>query len=130
MILSSCASKNEFSKEKVCSDSSLKYLKHPANLSKFKTYPNKLIEELNATQRSIQLCYEDFRNRSGFEEFNTCLVVGIDHLGRTEFFNFSSKEIPLDETFIRCARSVTSSIAYSMYGKDYILVQSYQFFKN
>lgn len=64
------------------------------------------------------------------EEFNTCLIVGEDVGGVLEFYNFGSQEVELDQSFIQCAKSATSSIDYSAYGSNYILIQSYQFYVN
>lgn len=129
ILISSCASKKpEFVKEKVCSNQALKYLKNPRN--KFKRAPNnpKLIQAMTNTSRSMQLCYEDFKNRTGYEEFNTCLVVGVNGNRQTEFYNFGSQDVPLDKTFMNCAKAVTNSVPYSKYGSNYILIQSYQFY--
>lgn len=129
LFLNSCASeKPKFVKEKVCSHEALKYLNNPRNQHKrFYSSPS-LIMEIANTSKSMQLCYEDFKNRTGHEEFNTCLVVGVDHWGNTDFFNFSSQEIKLDQEFLNCARSVTGSVPYSKYGTNYIMIQSYQFY--
>lgn len=129
ILISSCASnKPEFVKEKVCSNQALKYLKNPRN--KYKRAPSspKLIQAMTNTTRSMQLCYEDFKNRTGHEEFNTCLVVGVNNSRRTEFYNFGSKDVQLDKAFMDCARAVTSSVPFNKYGSNYILIQSYQFY--
>lgn len=128
-LIGSCATeKPRFIKEKVCSNESLKYLRNPRN--KIKRAPNnpKLIQDVANTTRSMQLCYEDFKNRTGEEEFNTCLVVGVDEYGGLEFFNFGSQDVNLDRQFINCAKAVTKSIPYSAYGSNYILIQSYSFY--
>lgn len=129
ILISSCASnKPEFVKEKVCSNQALKYLKNPRN--KYKRAPSspKLIQAMTNTTRSMQLCYEDFKNRTGHEEFNTCLVVGVNNSRRTEFYNFGSKDVQLDKAFMDCARAVTRSVPFNKYGSNYILIQSYQFY--
>lgn len=129
ILISSCASnKPEFVKEKVCSNQALKYLKNPRN--KYKRAPSspKLIQAMTNTTRSMQLCYEDFKNRTGHEEFNTCLVVGVNNSRRTEFYNFGSKDVQLDKAFMDCARAVTRSVPFTKYGSNYILIQSYQFY--
>ncbi|MCM2351059.1 MAG: hypothetical protein NDI69_13640 [Bacteriovoracaceae bacterium] len=129
VFLGSCASeKPKFVKEKVCSREALKYLNNPRNKHKRSHSSPSLMTEIANTSKSMQLCYEDFKNRTGYEEFNTCLVVGVDHWGNTEFLNFSSREIKLDQAFLDCARSVTGSVPYSKYGTNYILIQSYQFY--
>ncbi len=129
MFISSCASeKPRFIKEKVCSNESLKYLKNPRNLSKRAPQSAALIHEMAKSSKGMQACYENFRNRSGHEEFNTCLVVGVNEYSQTEFYNFSSQQITLDQKFMNCARNVTKKIPYEKYGRNYILIQSYQFF--
>lgn len=126
-----CASERpKFVKEKTCSQVSLKYLKNPRNQFKQPANNPHLTYKLAETQKSMQLCYEDFRNRSGIEEFNTCLVVGVDYLGNLDFYNFSSEEVKLDQAFINCAMAVTNSVQYSEFGRNYILVQAYQFYAN
>lgn len=128
-LITSCASdKPEFVKEKVCSTQALKYLKNPRN--KYKRAPQSpaLIQAMANTSRSMQLCYEDFKNRTGHEEFNTCLVVGVNEARQTEFYNFGSRDVPLDRTFMNCAKAVTRSIPFQRYGSNYILIQSYQFY--
>jgi hypothetical protein len=129
VLVAACASKkNDFSQDKVCSKDSVKYLSHPKNKSKTTVMSSELLNELAKTQQSMQLCYEDLRNRTGHEEFDTCLVVGVDKRGKTEFYNFAAQGSPLDERFLNCARGVTKKIPYGKYGKNYILVQSYQFY--
>lgn len=128
-FLSSCSTpKQKFVKEKVCSNQALKYLKNPRNKMK-RVSPNPaLIQEMAKTTRDMQLCYEDFKNRTGQEEFNTCLVVGVDEDGFLDFYNFSSEEVNLDQGFLSCARAVTKNVPFQSYGTNYILIQSYRFF--
>lgn len=129
VLFSACASERPaFVKEKVCSTESLKYLKNPRNKYKRAIRSPALFMDIANTTKSMQLCYEDFKNRTGYEEFNTCLVVGIDHIGRTDFLNFSSREINLDQSFMNCAKAVAATVPYSKYGKNFILIQSYQFY--
>jgi hypothetical protein len=129
ILISSCATeKPKFVKEKVCSNQALKYLKNPRNKYKRALRNPQLIQALANTSRSMQLCYEDFKNRTGHEEFNTCLVVGVNETNQMEFYNFGSKDVPLDRTFVNCARAVTQSVPFSRYGSNYILIQSYQFY--
>lgn len=129
LFLTACSSpRPKFKKENVCSYEALRYLRNPRNVMKTRRPSPQLIQEMTKTSRNMQLCYEDFRLRSGVDEFNTCLVVGIDDAGETEFYNFGSNEVELDEQFIRCARSVTQNVPYSAYGTNYILIQSYQFY--
>lgn len=129
LTLLSCASeKPRFVKENVCSQEALKYLRNPRNQYKTTYTGPSLIAEMAATSTQMQQCYEEFKFRTGQEEFNTCLVVGVDYSGNVDFFNFSSQEVQFDQAFISCAQRVTSSVPYSQFGKNYILIQSYQFY--
>lgn len=129
LLVNSCASeKPKFVKEKVCTAEALRYLRNPRNKEKRALNNPLLIQSMASTTRSMQLCYEDFRNRTGYEEFNTCLVVGVDERGELEFYNFGSKEIKLDDKFMRCAKAVTDSVPYTAFGSNYILIQSYKFY--
>lgn len=128
-LMTSCASdKPEFKKEKVCTSQALKYLRNPRNKYKRAPQSPELIQALANTSRSMQLCYEDFKNRTGQEEFNTCLVVGVNEASQLEYYNFGSREVTLDKSFMNCARAVTKSVPFSQYGSNYILIQSYQFY--
>lgn len=129
VLMSACATERPtFVKEKVCSTEALKYLKNPRNKYKRAISSPALFMDIANTTKSMQLCYDDFKNRTGYKEFNTCLVVGIDQRGNTDFLNFSSREINLDRTFLNCAKAVAASVPYSKYGKNFILIQSYQFY--
>lgn len=129
VIFASCSTeKPRFKKDNVCSYEALRYLKNPRNKEKRALNNPQLIQDVAATTRSMQLCYEDFKSRTGAEEFNTCLVVGVDSFGEMEFYNFGSREAELDETFLKCAKTVTKDVPFSSYGTNYILIQSYQFY--
>lgn len=117
-----------FRKEEVCTDQSLKYLRNPRNKTKRAIHNPLLIKQMASSTRQMQGCYEQFKDRTGFDEFNTCMVVGVDEAGKLEFFNFGSKQVPLDHEFMRCARKVTGAIPYQSYGQNYILIQSYKFY--
>jgi hypothetical protein len=127
--ISACThKKSEFIKETTCSRESLKYLKNPQNFKKRAPQNYELVQRMANTQRSMQLCYEDFKNRTGKDEFKTCLVVGVDPKGETEYYNFSSQEVELDKTFLECAHTITRNIPYAAYGRNYILIQAYNFY--
>jgi hypothetical protein len=129
LLISSCATeKTKFNKEKVCSHEALRYLRNPRNIEKRALNNPKLIQDVAASKRGMQLCYEDFKGRTGHDEFTTCVVVGVDGAGDMEFYNFDSKEVELDDQFMRCAKDVTNSIPYSSYGTNYVLIQSYDFY--
>jgi len=128
ILFSSCSAFRPFEKEKVCSRNALAYLKNPRNKTKRAPMSPRLNQELLNTQNGMQLCYEDFKRRTGKEEFQTCMVVGVDRRGKTEYFDFSSKDLPLDRKFLRCAQAVTRRVPFQKYGKNYILIQSYNFY--
>jgi hypothetical protein len=129
LYISSCASeKKPFNKNNTCSNESLKYLKNPRNQDKVHLRSPELLNELAKSRVGIQQCYEDYGKRSDQKEFSTCMVVGVDQEGSLEFFNFGSREVQLDKKFIDCAKAVTRPSSFSKYGKNYILIQSYQFF--
>lgn len=129
-LVVSCASeKPKFSPAKVCSQESVRYLKHPRNNQKHYISSPNLNYKMSSTKESMQLCYEDFKNRTGHnDDFNTCLVVGVDEYGVMDFYNFSSEEAKLDKKFMNCAAQVMGQVDFSSFGWNYILVQSYQFY--
>jgi hypothetical protein len=127
-LITSCSTFKPFEKEKICSRNALSYLKLPKNKTKRAPMSPHLNQEMLNTQDGMQLCYEDFKRRTGKEEFQTCMVVGVDQRGKTEYFDFSSKEASLDKVFLRCAQAVTKKVPYPKYGKNYILIQSYNFY--
>lgn len=87
------------------------------------------MRKIASTKRSMQMCYEDFKNRTGHDdEFNTCLVVGVDENGSMDFYNFSTNEAKLDKKFMNCVAGVMGTIDFTSYGWNYLLVQSYQFY--
>ncbi len=128
LLLMSCATPDrKFSSEKTCSNESLNYIKKNQRSKKFLFSPA-LTAALQETQTTMQGCYEAYRARTGKEEFNTCLVVGVNGRGRTEYFEFSSKEVQLDKEFIKCAHTVTKKLQYGKHGTNYVMLQSYQFY--
>lgn len=128
--LVSCASdKPKFSPTKTCSSDSIKYLQSPHNQTKRYLDNPYLREKIAKTRRSMQLCYEDFKNRSGEDEdFNTCMVIGVDEYGLMEYYNFSSNDVKLDRQFVECANQVANSVDFSSFGWNYLLVHTYRFY--
>lgn len=128
IVSAACSTKKEFVKENVCSPNALTYIKRSkGRLVKVPKDPL-LRFQLDQTQKGMQQCYADYMKRTGHEEFQTCMVVGVDGLGRMEYFNFSSQDIHSDQAFIQCAVKVTKKIPFWRYGKNYILLQSYNFY--
>lgn len=128
LLVSSCGSFKPFIKEKVCAPHAVSYITKSTGRSKSPPLTPMLRQKLEETKVSMQRCYENYMRRTGHKEFQTCMVVGIDHKGNTEFFNFSSQDIHSDRGFIQCAAKVTKRVPYSTFGKNYILVQSYNFY--
>lgn len=126
-FLYSCST-NKFIKEEVCSTSSLKYLSLARNKTKHKPLNLSLGREVLNTQKGMQYCYDDFKRRTGKEEFRTCLVVGVDNKGSTEFLDVSSKEAVLDNRFKKCATQVAKQVPFAQFGRNYIFIQSYNFY--
>lgn len=131
LLISACATKKapEFKKEKVCSSVSNNYLKNPKNKTKSFLKSEKAMSEMGKTQPGMQLCYEALKARKGIEEFSACLVVGVDARSKLDFYEFSSNEKKLDNEFISCAIKATGVVNFSNLGKNYILIQSYDFYK-
>jgi hypothetical protein len=129
LLLFSCASsKDSFEPEKTCSDLSLKYIKN----NKHKRYlqSQEIITALQGTQSGVQSCYDSFVKRKGKDEFNTCLVIGYDVKGKLDYWELSSKEAKLDQEFLNCSNKVIGQVPFWKYGKNFILVQSYHFYKD
>lgn len=130
-VLFACSTKKvEIAKEKECSPLAMSYLKNPKNKNKHFLSSPEVLTEMGKTGPGLQACYEDFKRRTGHEEFNTCLVVGVDQNSKTDFYHFYSSDKKVDEKFINCAVKATSSIPYFKLGKNYILIQTYEFYKD
>lgn len=129
LLLFSCASsKDNFVPEKTCSDLSLKYIKN--NKQKRYLQSQEIINALQGTQAGVQACYDSFVKRKGEDEFNTCLVIGYDNRGKLDYWELSSKEAKLDQEFVNCSNKVIGQVPFWKFGKNYILVQSYHFYKD
>lgn len=127
-LLSSCSTKKEFVKEKVCSPNAMTYLNGAKKRLKSAPRSDELKIKMAETQLGMQKCYQDYQRRTGVAEFQTCLVVGVDGLGMMEYYNFSSQDIHSDQEFIQCAVKVTKQVPYWQYGKNFVIVQSYSFY--
>ncbi len=129
LLTAACSTRKEFVKENVCSPNALSYIKRSKG-RKIVVPKNPLLQsQLAGTQKDMQACYQDYMARTGHDSFRTCMVVGVDGLGRMEYYNFSSQDIHSDQAFIQCAVKVTKKIPYWRYGKNYILLQSYNFYQ-
>lgn len=129
VLVASCASKEvKFEPEKTCSPTTLRYLKK--NKSKPFLQSEEVINAMQTTQPGVQACYEAFAKRSGKEEFDTCLVVAYNKKGKLDFWELSSQQVKLDQDFVKCANKAIGAVPFWKYGKNYILMQSYHFYKD
>lgn len=129
LLLPSCSTKKEFVKENVCSPNALSYIKRAKGRQLRIPNDPVLKFQLDQTQKEMQTCYQQYMTRTGHSEFQTCMVVGVDGLGQMEYYNFSSQDTHSDQAFIQCAVKVTKKIPYWRYGKNYILLQTYNFYQ-
>jgi len=125
--LFSCAQK-KFVKENVCSPNALSYMKKSKGRRFLPPKNEALRKKIAETQTGMQQCYDSYMKRTGHDEFQTCMVVGVDGNGKLEYYNFSSQETHSDRAFIQCAVKVTKKVPFQKYGKNYILLQSYNFY--
>lgn len=129
MLISACASeKSNFVKEQVCSNQAIKYLKNPRNKIKHINSHPLLKEEMANTSKAMQSCYESFGHGNSDDEFNTCLVVGVNEFSQVEFYDFSSQQINLDPEFIQCTLEITKTIQFEKYGPNTIFIHAYKFY--
>jgi hypothetical protein len=124
----SCSHKKEFIKENVCSPSALSYMKNSTGRKFVIPQSEALRNKIAETQAGMQQCYQDYMIRTGHKEFQTCMVVGVDSHGKLEYYNFSAQDTHSDRAFIQCAVKVTKKVPFWQYGKNYILLQSYNFY--
>lgn len=134
MILSllfvvSCASDEvKFDQNKTCSQLSLNFLRN----NKHRTFlqSTEAINEMQKTKSGVQACYDSFVKRGGKPEFATCLVVGFDKAGKMDYYELSSRETKLDTQFVNCANKAIGAVPLWKLGKNYVLLQSYHFYKD
>lgn len=127
LILFSCAQK-KFVKENVCSPNALSYMNKSKGRKFISPKSEALRKKIAETQTGIQQCYDSYMKRTGHDQFQTCMVVGVDRNGKLEYYNFSSQQTHSDRAFIQCAVKVTKKVPFQRYGKNYILLQSYNFY--
>ncbi len=124
LTLFSCAQK-KFVKENVCSPNALSYMKKSKGRKFFSPQSEALQKKIAETQTGMQQCYDSYMKRTGHDQFQTCMVVGVDGNGKREYYNFSSQQTHSDRAFIQCAVKVTKKVPFERYGKNYILLQFY-----
>jgi hypothetical protein len=128
LLIASCVSKKEFIKEEVCSIAALTYYQE-AKLKRTSVPENVLVQQkMEESRAGVLTCYESYMKRTGVEEFQTCLVVGVDERAQVEYFNFSSQHINADQKFIKCAMDLIGKIPFGDYGSNYVLLQTYNFY--
>lgn len=127
-VISSCSTHKPFIKENVCSPNAINYMRNSKGRSFVPPKTAALRHTFEQTQTGMQQCYQDYMKRTGHAEFQTCMVVGVDAKGRMEYYNFSAQDTNSDRAFIQCAVKVTKKIPFQTYGKNYILLQSYNFY--
>jgi hypothetical protein len=136
LLVAACAGKKraespEFQKEDVCAELSLNYLAKPQNRNRKFLQSTELVNELNKVRPGMQACYDQLKKRLKKDpEFSACLVVGVDSSRKVEFFHFSSKHKHADDQFISCGAAVTGGVPYSTLGANYLLFQSFDFYKD
>lgn len=123
----SCAQK-PFVPKNVCSPNAISYMRNSKGRSFVPPKSEALRKKLAETQTGMQQCYQSYLKRTGHEEFQTCMVVGVDTLGRLEYYNFSAQDTHGDRAFIQCAVKVTKKVPFWQYGNNYILLHSYNFY--
>lgn len=129
LVFFSCSTTKPFVKENVCSPNAISYMRNSKGRSFALPKSDALKQQLASTQDGMQQCYHDYMKRTGHEEFQTCMVVGVDAKGKMEYYNFSAQDTHSDRAFIQCAVKVTKKIPYQKYGKNYILLHSYNFYR-
>jgi hypothetical protein len=128
-VVASCASKEiKFDQNKTCSQLSLNFMRNNRNRTFLQS--QQAISEMQKTQSGVQACYEDFLKRGGKPEFATCLVVGFDNMGKMDYYELSSREAKLDQKFVTCANKAIGIVPFWKLGKNYVLLQSYHFYKD
>ena len=129
LLLSACASKDvKFDQQKTCSPLALNYLKTHKHRRFLQS--TEAIDQMEKTQPGVQACYEAYAKRTGNDEFDTCLVVGYDPKGKMDFYELSSKAVKLDSEFLKCANAAIGAVPFWKLGTNYILLQSYHFYKD
>lgn len=132
-VLTACSSNRvqdtlpPYSKEKVCSNEALAYLKKnstPAQ-GKQKFSEEDIYARMLSLEPAIRKCYEEEMERTGKQHaFNLCFVVGYSKRGVMDFFEFSTREIELSNEFKSCLSDLKSRKELIGF-KDLSIVQPY-----
>jgi hypothetical protein len=136
LIITACASNRiqdeipPYSKEKVCSNEALIYLKkHSSPNLDIKKYSYEDIRpRLLSLEPAIRKCYEDEMERTNKNHsFNLCLVVGYTKKGTMDFFEFSTREIEISKEFQGCLSNLKDREELIGF-KDLSIIQPYRLY--
>lgn len=130
-LLISCAQQppGPFVKEQVCAPRALAFIHKSLSTGRQLCTSNALHAQLQQALPQLQQCYKDFLKRTGRGDFQTCLVVGVDGRGEVDYFNFSAQDVQEDEEFLNCGIAATGRIPFGSYGRSYVLLQTYNFYR-
>lgn len=129
LIVASCASDEvKFDQNKTCSQLSVSFLRNNRNRTFLQS--SEAINHMEKTKDGVQSCYESYVKRGGKQEFATCLVVGFDRAGKMDYYELSSREVKLDNQFLTCANKAIGVVPFWKLGRNYVLLQSYHFYKD
>lgn len=136
-IVTACSSNRNkevilpFTKEKVCSERALIYLKGKHSTTSPST--NKYSEDdirsrMLSLEPLIKKCYnEEIERSSKSHSFNLCLVVGYNKKGFMDFFEFSTREIHISNEFQKCLSNLKGTKELIGF-KDLSITQPYRLF--
>jgi hypothetical protein len=104
----------KISKEDVCSQESLDYLKKAKKGRPISPEESALLRSsMRKIEPLVKSCYGDELKRSNKDlALRICFVGGFDHLGKVEFSQFSSKEVQLGPEFSSCLRNAGQGIGF------------------
>lgn len=100
LVTTACTSKRR--SENLCFNQAIRSLQKPQNTSRTNLSAEGLERLLAVTHIPLQSCYEEFKQRSGIDEFNTCMVVGVDSMGKRDYYDFWSDDVEFDRAFYEC----------------------------
>jgi hypothetical protein len=124
----SCASEvPRFSIDRTCDYRTQNVLRNPRYKGRTRLAPRLLLGEFRKLGPGIQSCYELHREKLGVEEFNSCLIVGVDASGVRDFHHFSSEELILENDFKECVEAATRILPFEQLGRNYLAIQNIRF---
>lgn len=131
----SCGSKNPrqttvppFNAKKVCSKTSLAYLETEAPKKRKNYQQSDIRPYMLPIEPLVKNCYQTEVNRTSFaNHFNLCLVVGVDKVGKKEFFEFSTTEISMAAPLQECLKEIEAIVNFDEL-KDLVIVQPFRLY--